>query len=589
MITLGVGLGEFPCVKHHIMQMNSLQDDGSSSHAAANAVNAVGEANSPSDEEAAIKCNCDNFNDFLVQLKTRNYKGQCEDTIKALAELKRNMSEYLSEEITDNNVNNKKANGKSNQTDDQEYEFKKHISKSKTNNRRDKSVKSGHSKVKSRMHSSQSSSSSSSEELQKETDSMSSTSDGSSGSEESEVSNTKSGAKRKRKIKRKTELSDFAEVLLKLDNRMIPQQDKFDEESGRDFLEYIEQFEEYCQTNFKGHQNLWISELGRHLQGKMLQNYYLLKESCRSYQELKSKLVVWYTDNQEIRSRKCRKKFENAQIKANESVYLYSVRLESLFRVAFPSHSVKRSRTLLSKFKSSIPNSTKHNLKSTIMHNKMRDKEITWKEVQKWARLQDIEEESNDEINKQVKEVTINMSDSPQLRPQSNRQPGNINSSKNQVNRSRQPTTSHIRANSRNRQNWLSTNIQRYPYNAKCPVCHRFGHDSSNCRTRRRECFICGDPQHFIKDCPRYYRNKNRYSFNQQSQPAQCRPSHQQFTVPERRHSMTRYSNEHYRQQQTGHNSSNKFKQPRRSLSQSFINRNDKQPGYKLSNNPLNM
>ena len=53
----------------------------------------------------------------------------------------------------------------------------------------------------------------------------------------------------------------------------------------------------------------------------------------------------------------------------------------------------------------------------------------------------------------------------------------------------------------------------------RCVICHRFGHLKNNCRTRLRACFLCGDRNHFIRECPR--KNEGFYSLN--------RPSRQRF------------------------------------------------------------
>ena len=45
---------------------------------------------------------------------------------------------------------------------------------------------------------------------------------------------------------------EFNQMLARLDNRKLPQQEKLDENSGEDFRLYLEKFESYCKQNFKG-------------------------------------------------------------------------------------------------------------------------------------------------------------------------------------------------------------------------------------------------------------------------------------------------------------------------------------------------
>ena len=95
---------------------------------------------------------------------------------------------------------------------------------------------------------------------------------------------------------------------------------------------------------------MWIAELERHLTGKLLDGFQSLRDYNDSYKVMKSKLIKWYKDSKEMRRDKANKKFENGKIKPKESLFLFSTRLEHLFKTTFPTHRIQESKTITSKF-----------------------------------------------------------------------------------------------------------------------------------------------------------------------------------------------------------------------------------------------
>ena len=53
----------------------------------------------------------------------------------------------------------------------------------------------------------------------------------------------------------------MTEMMRNMDIRKLPQLEKYDEDSGRDLLKYLDKFELYCRENFRGNKDFWISEL----------------------------------------------------------------------------------------------------------------------------------------------------------------------------------------------------------------------------------------------------------------------------------------------------------------------------------------
>ena len=191
--------------------------------------------------------------------------------------------------------------------------------------------------------------------------------------------------KRKKEPEPKEENKEVTEnelirILIKqLDTRKFPKLDAFDENKGVDIESYLDKFEEYCKEMFKGKNYLWINELAEHLNGQTLQGFLSLKEFDDSYEDMKRKLIRWYNDNGKERKRKARKKFENAQMKANESTNMYGTRLLTLYKNAYPEREHKHSKTLAKQFKSTVPKQLKRIIDSQILNYRLMNKNLSWK------------------------------------------------------------------------------------------------------------------------------------------------------------------------------------------------------------------
>ena len=64
----------------------------------------------------------------------------------------------------------------------------------------------------------------------------------------------------------------------RMDNRKVPECEKFDEEAGHDLEEFLDEFEDYCKENVKGDSKHWIKELENQLSGETLDAFKSFKE-----------------------------------------------------------------------------------------------------------------------------------------------------------------------------------------------------------------------------------------------------------------------------------------------------------------------
>ena len=337
--------------------------------------------------------------------------------------------------------------------------------------------------------------------------------DSSETSEEKDSESDHSGKKGEYKLMKK--------LIRTIDNRSTPPQADFDEDSGQNLSDYLKQFEKYCYQSFKGEKYLWIGELKKHLSGRTLTGFQSVYQVNDSYKGLKSKLLDWYKEETDIRRARAKKKFENAKCKKDESLYVFSTRLENLFKLAFPKKSHEYSQTLIYQFKHSVPKGMREIINAQVLRYKLKDKRIPWKVIQKCARLYDLEtnleskerEESSDDL----KEITINLTNNE--RPSHHR---NKNEPQSYQGNTYQPRYSNQSRGNYNPRNWIKPVRMPQPYNPRnfapqtnrfrppppidqsqlCDACGKIGHTSDKCRKLLKSCFLCGDKNHFIKDCP---------------------------------------------------------------------------------------
>ena len=203
---------------------------------------------------------------------------------------------------------------------------------------------------------------------------------------------TKKTSKDSVKIKTESNSDKIIEVLFeRLDPRRVVDHRKFDEDRGQSLEEFLISFEKYCRNTMRGDDEALIDELEKHLTGKTLNAFRGMINFNHSYDQIKRKLLTWYDDNSKLRKVKAKEDFNNAQHENDEDLQLYSIRLEALYRKAYPNKKVESSQRLIEKFIDTLPEPAKQNILATYRYDKNKGNDIGWSAIQQCARVNDAE------------------------------------------------------------------------------------------------------------------------------------------------------------------------------------------------------
>ena len=203
----------------------------------------------------------------------------------------------------------------------------------------------------------------------------------------------------------------FAKLIDKLDSRRAPEFDDFIEDEGETLGDYLDRFEEYCMENVKGQKGCraWVSELQKHLSDDMRTACEAVTDKRDNYYTFKGKLLSHYGNTKDLRKKKNRQAFEQANYGKNESLYLFSVKLRRLFTIAYPKkddRSVNKSSKLINKFTECMPRKFRKYLEDKMFDAQAEGKTLLYAQIQAYAQIRD-----RDDANKpmEAENASINI------------------------------------------------------------------------------------------------------------------------------------------------------------------------------------
>ena len=112
--------------------------------------------------------------------------------------------------------------------------------------------------------------------------------------------------------------------------------ESFSEDSGLSLRDFLDQFEIYYKKNYKRGIFVWIRELEKKLTGQALEELRAVRQSDESYSTMKAKLINWHNEEQKLKIDKNRLEFRDITYNQVESIFAFSNRLLTLFKLAYP-------------------------------------------------------------------------------------------------------------------------------------------------------------------------------------------------------------------------------------------------------------
>ena len=262
-----------------------------------------------------------------------------------------------------------------------------------------------------------------------------------------------------------------------------PKPEPFSLESGRSFTRFMQNFESYCSGRYsRKDKNLWTSELGKLLQGEARRMYDACGGPDQKYRKMKKALQDWHTSVKGRISSSRVSRYKNAKYQDGEGYKIFAIRLEQLYRAAYPHRKID-GKDLLRTLTTALPSTASENLERDLALVKtFTGSSNTWPHVLRLLEAQD------EAIRRKAKHG--GNSDHPKQHPWVSPVP-HVSLSVQQMPRkeknvARKPSKSRSPS-------------QKLGY---CTWCKKPGHHYDHCRRRLNQCLRCGSGDHRIAQCP---------------------------------------------------------------------------------------
>lgn len=269
--------------------------------------------------------------------------------------------------------------------------------------------------------------------------------------------------------------------------RETPKPEPYDLASGRSFRKFLESFEAYCGARYsREKQSLWTPELGRFLRGEALIAFNAFGGPERGYRKMKKKLQDWFHEARDRTSASRRGQYKEARILHGEGFKLFAIRLENLYRAAYPGKSVD-GKDLKHHLLEILPQAVSDTLERDLaLLRAANSRSNTWNDVLLLLGLQDEATRRNE--GRQASRQASMKRNQPWsgVRTQS---PAAI-----------QVVTTVPQSPVR-KPKWGKSK-SRSPARLYCNYCKRPGHGYDTCRRRLNQCLRCGCSDHFVVHCP---------------------------------------------------------------------------------------
>ena len=302
--------------------------------------------------------------------------------------------------------------------------------------------------------------------------------------------------------------------------RRAPAPIVFDLNSTADFSVFLNNFERYCSIEYGNDTyEQWGNDLGKYLTGEIRDVYNVIGGGNTNYSELKHKLTSHVYDYSAKLQQRLIGQYNFISPNSSEPLHIFALRLQRLFETLYPTRDIDSE--LPTKFLTSIPRQEAREVEKEL--NLVRlvslTTSVTWQGVLNLVKHRD---------STILAHATPMAQATPtaQTTPPKRTHQGNAWFSSNSVHE--KPTPHTTQAPNRPSPNSGAKPKKSYRV-PKCTFCHKMGHDWDICRSRLRQCLVCGNTNHRTLECPNYngswLKNNPVATPRQPTQHSQPRPN----------------------------------------------------------------
>lgn len=322
----------------------------------------------------------------------------------------------------------------------------------------------------------------------------------------------------------------------------------FNIEEGGSFKRFFLSFEEFCLAEYKSTQASWLPELERFLTGRALEALRSIQTGDDTYSNVKAQLLDYFKAHEKGKKKTNRYKFHKARMLEAEDPTIYPLRLEKLYREAYPDDDANSSPLLVDKFIETTTPDLRDPVHMAVLIDKSQNRETTWSTVKTMVSNIAMVDRQRTKMKK-VREhdslpyaralIAMPAESQPQppkvYKAERERVPQPATRVPNQApqtNQQSNPTAAYKpqmsdRRETRNPNRPVSSHQRRPSSSDRCHYCDVPGHGEHQCWRKLGLCLGCGSPQHYVAQCPDQRPRTPRRSFGAPQRERPMRPRSQ--------------------------------------------------------------
>ncbi|XP_066959067.1 uncharacterized protein [Macrobrachium rosenbergii] len=185
--------------------------------------------------------------------------------------------------------------------------------------------------------------------------------------------------------------------------REVPRCERYNEYGSRDVHDFFKEYERFCQDKYGESKRVWARELGEYLTGFLLDMYrVIMSVGDVEYDKVKARLVEQARRMKASVKYKRKNGFDEARMKAGETLSLYACRLETLARKKFGDDGINECKELVRKLLGTVPDGVREFVNLKRKKKRWTSERLTWGEI-----LEIVEDYELDRVIKESRNVSV--------------------------------------------------------------------------------------------------------------------------------------------------------------------------------------